>query len=167
MCIRDSRKSILAKEYTSTQTLAQQVQTWQNSGQKVVFTNGCFDLLHRGHVDYLAKAADCGQKLVIGVNTDASVSKLKGPNRPIQDEQSRLQILASLQCVDAVILFDEETPYDLIKALQPNVLVKGSDYQPENIVGYDVVTAKGGEVKTIDFIPGFSTSAIERKIKNS
>jgi rfaE bifunctional protein nucleotidyltransferase chain/domain len=143
------------------------VQTWQNSGQKVVFTNGCFDLLHRGHVDYLAKAADCGQKLVIGVNTDASVSKLKGPNRPIQDEQSRLQILASLQCVDAVILFDEETPYDLIKALQPNVLVKGSDYQPENIVGYDVVTAKGGEVKTIDFIPGFSTSAIERKIKNS
>jgi len=160
-------KSILAKEYTSTQTLAQQVQTWQNSGQKVVFTNGCFDLLHRGHVDYLAKAADCGQKLVIGVNTDASVSKLKGPNRPIQDEQSRLQILASLQCVDAVILFDEETPYDLIKALQPNVLVKGSDYQPENIVGYDVVTAKGGEVKTIDFIPGFSTSAIERKIKNS
>lgn len=165
--VMSHHKSILAKVYTSTQTLAQQVQTWQNSGQKVVFTNGCFDLLHRGHVDYLAKAADCGQKLVIGVNTDASVSKLKGPNRPIQDEQSRLQILASLQCVDAVILFDEETPYDLIKALQPNVLVKGSDYQPENIVGYDVVTAKGGEVKTIDFIPGFSTSAIERKIKNS
>jgi rfaE bifunctional protein nucleotidyltransferase chain/domain len=157
-------KSILAKVYSSTQTLAQQVLAWQNNGQKVVFTNGCFDLLHRGHVDYLAKAADCGQKLIIGVNTDASVSKLKGPNRPIQDEQSRLQILASLQCVDAVILFDEQTPYDLIKALQPDVLVKGSDYQPENIVGYDIVTAKGGEVKTIDFIPGFSTSAIEHKI---
>ena len=160
-------KSILAKVYSSTQTLAQQVLAWQNNGQKVVFTNGCFDLLHRGHVDYLAKAADCGQKLVIGVNTDASVSKLKGPNRPIQDEQSRLQILASLQCVDAVILFDEQTPYDLIKTLQPDVLVKGSDYQPENIVGYDIVTAKGGEVKTIDFIPGFSTSAIERKINPS
>ncbi len=160
-------KSILAKVYSSTQTLAQQMQAWQNNGQKVVFTNGCFDLLHRGHVDYLAKAADCGQKLVIGVNTDASVSKLKGPNRPIQDEQSRLQILASLQCVDAVILFDEQTPYDLIKALQPDVLVKGSDYLPENIVGYDIVTAKGGEVKTIDFIPGFSTSAIERKINPS
>ncbi len=160
-------KSILAKVYTSTQTLSQQVQAWQSSGQKVVFTNGCFDLLHRGHVDYLAKAADCGQKLVIGVNTDASVSKLKGPNRPIQDEQSRLQILASLLCVDAVILFDEQTPYDLIKTLQPDVLVKGSDYQPENIVGYDIVTAKGGEVKTIDFIPGFSTSAIERKINPS
>lgn len=101
------------------------------------------------------------------MNTDASVRKLKGPNRPIQDEQSRLQILASLQCVDAVILFDEETPYELISLLQPDVLVKGSDYTPENIVGYDVVTAKGGEVKTIDFIPGFSTSGIERKIKNS
>jgi rfaE bifunctional protein nucleotidyltransferase chain/domain len=158
---------ILAKLFTSTQTLQQQVQAWQNAGDKVVFTNGCFDLLHRGHVDYLAKAADCGQRLIIGVNTDASVSKLKGPNRPIQDEQSRLQILASLQCVDAVILFDEETPYELIKLLQPDVLVKGSDYTPENIVGYDVVTAKGGEVKTIDFIPGFSTSGIERKIKNS
>lgn len=160
-------QSILSKLFTSTQTLQQQVQAWQKAGDKVVFTNGCFDLLHRGHVDYLAKAADCGQRLIIGVNTDASVSKLKGPNRPIQDEQSRLQILASLQCVDAVILFDEETPYELIKLLQPNVLVKGSDYTPENIVGYDVVKAKGGEVKTIDFIPGFSTSSIERKIKNS
>ena len=160
-------QSILSKLFTSTQTLQQQVQAWQHAGDKVVFTNGCFDLLHRGHVDYLAKAADCGQRLIIGVNTDASVSKLKGPNRPIQDEQSRLQILASLQCVDAVILFDEETPYELISLLQPDVLVKGSDYTPENIVGYDVVTAKGGEVKTIDFIPGFSTSGIERKIKNS
>ena len=160
-------QSILSKLFTSTQTLQQQVKAWQNAGDKVVFTNGCFDLLHRGHVDYLAKAADYGQRLIIGVNTDASVSKLKGPNRPIQDEQSRLQILASLQCVDAVILFDEETPYELISLLQPDVLVKGSDYTPENIVGYDVVTAKGGEVKTIDFIPGFSTSGIERKIKNS
>lgn len=160
-------QSILSKLFTSTQILQQQVKAWQNTGDKVVFTNGCFDLLHRGHVDYLAKAADCGQRLIIGVNTDASVSKLKGQNRPIQDEQSRLQILASLQCVDAVILFDEETPYELISLLQPDVLVKGSDYTPENIVGYDVVTAKGGEVKTIDFIPGFSTSSIERKIKNS
>lgn len=160
-------KTILDKIFTSTQTLQQQVQQWQTAGQKVVFTNGCFDILHRGHVDYLAKAADCGNRLIIGVNTDASVSELKGPNRPIQDEQSRLQILASLQCVDAVILFNEPTPYDLIKTLQPDVLVKGSDYKPENIVGFDVVTAKGGVVKTIDFIDGFSTSAIEKKIKNS
>ena len=159
--------SILAKIHTSNQTLAQLVKQWQHEGEKVVFTNGCFDLLHRGHVDYLAKAADCGNKLIIGVNTDASVSTLKGPNRPIQDQQSRLQILASLQCVDAVILFDEQTPYNLIKTIEPDVLVKGSDYEPQNIVGYDVVIAKGGEVKTIDFIPGFSTSDIERKIKNS
>jgi rfaE bifunctional protein nucleotidyltransferase chain/domain len=159
--------SILAKIHTSNQTLAQQVKQWQIEGKKVVFTNGCFDLLHRGHVDYLAKAADCGNKLIIGVNTDASVSTLKGPNRPIQDQQSRLQILASLQCVDAVILFDEQTPYNLIKTIEPDVLVKGSDYEPQNIVGYDVVKAKGGEIKTIDFIPGFSTSAIERKIKNN
>lgn len=160
-------QSVLNKIFTSRNQLQQKVAEWQHQGQHVVFTNGCFDLLHRGHVDYLAKAADCGQRLIIGVNTDASVSKLKGPNRPIQDEQSRLQILASLQCVDAVILFDEETPYELIKQLQPDVLVKGSDYKPENIVGFDIVTAKGGQVKTIDFIPGFSTSGIERKIKNS
>ena len=159
--------SILAKIHTSNQTLAQLVKQWQHEGKKVVFTNGCFDLLHRGHVDYLAKAADCGNKLIIGVNTDASVSTLKGPNRPIQDQQSRLQILASLQCVDAVILFDEETPYNLIKTIEPDVLVKGSDYEPQNIVGYDLVIAKAGEVKTIDFIPGFSTSEIERKIKNN
>mgnify|MGYP000328983775 CR=1 FL=1 len=140
---------------------------WRNTNEKIVFTNGCFDLLHRGHVDYLAKAADCGTKLIIGVNTDASVSRLKGSVRPIQDEQSRLQILASLACVDAVILFDEETPYELIKTVQPDVLVKGGDYKPGDIVGYDIVTAKGGNVTTIDFVPGFSTSAIEQKIKQS
>lgn len=160
-------KSILAKIFSSVADLKKQVNNWQDGGEKVVFTNGCFDLLHRGHVDYLAKAADTGNKLIIGVNTDASVRKLKGAARPIQDEDSRMQILASLQCVDAVILFDEDTPYELIKAIGPDVLVKGSDYKPENIVGYDIVTAKGGEVKTIDFIPGFSTSAIEKKIKNS
>ena len=159
--------SILTKIHTSSQTLAQQVKQWQHEGKKVVFTNGCFDLLHLGHVDYLAKAADCGNKLIIGVNTDTSISNLKGPSRPIQDQQSRLQILASLQCVDAVILFDEQTPYNLIKTLEPDVLVKGSDYEPQNIIGYDIVTAKGGKVTTIDFIPGYSTSDIERKIKNS
>jgi D-glycero-beta-D-manno-heptose 1-phosphate adenylyltransferase len=140
---------------------------WKKERKQVVFTNGCFDLLHRGHVDYLAKAAELGDALVIGVNTDASVSKLKGPHRPIQDEQSRMQILASLGFVDAVILFDEDTPYSLIKTVQPDVLVKGSDYKPEDIVGYDIVTAKGGSVKTIDFIPGYSTSLIEKKIKSS
>lgn len=160
-------QEIIHKMYGSAAELADIVNRWQQAGDKVVFTNGCFDLLHRGHVDYLAKAADCGTRLVIGVNTDESVRKLKGPARPIQDERSRLQILASLGCVDAVVLFNEDTPYELIKMLHPDVLVKGSDYHPEDIVGYDVVTQRGGVVKTIDFIPGFSTSAIERKIKNS
>lgn len=140
---------------------------WRNEQAKVVFTNGCFDLLHKGHVDYLAKAADLGDKLVVALNTDQSVRRLKGKARPIQDEQARLHIMASLACVDAVILFDEETPYELIRFVQPDVLVKGSDYQPESIVGYDIVTAKGGEVKTIDFLPGYSTSAIEQKIRDN
>ena len=122
-------------------------------------------MVHKGHIDYLNRAADLGDVMVMGLNTDASVSKLKGPHRPIQDEQSRLLIMAALQCVSAVVLFNEETPYDLIKLVQPDVLVKGSDYQPENIVGYDIVTAKGGMVKTIDFLPGYSTSAIEKRIK--
>ncbi|MCU0422585.1 MAG: D-glycero-beta-D-manno-heptose 1-phosphate adenylyltransferase [Bacteroidia bacterium] len=160
-------QTILDKIFTTVANLQSQVKLWQKNGDTVVFTNGCFDLLHKGHVDYLAKAADLGAKLIIGVNTDASVSKLKGPNRPIQDEQSRLQILASLYSVDAVILFNEDTPYELIKAIQPDILVKGSDYKPESIVGFDIVTAKGGVVKTIDFLPGFSTSAIEKKIKTS
>lgn len=140
---------------------------WKSENQKLVFTNGCFDILHRGHVDYLAKAADLGDVLIIGVNTDQSVSAIKGPHRPIQDQESRLQILASLAFVDAVILFDEPTPYELIKLVQPDVLVKGSDYQAENIVGYDIVKAKGGSINTLDFIPGFSTSGIESKIKQT
>lgn len=147
------------------ETLKAKLIEWHLSAEKVVFTNGCFDLLHKGHVDYLAKASDLGTKLVLGLNTDESVSKLKGPHRPIQDESSRLQVIASLGFVDAVVLFGEETPYELIKLVQPDVLVKGSDYKLEDIVGYDIVMAKRGEVKTIDFIPGYSTSAIEKKIK--
>jgi rfaE bifunctional protein nucleotidyltransferase chain/domain len=157
-------ESIHSKIHTW-ENLKTQVATWQAQGKKIVFSNGCFDLVHKGHIDYLNRAADLGDVLVMGLNTDASVSKLKGPHRPIQDEQSRLLIMAALQCVSAVVLFNEETPYDLIKLVQPDVLVKGSDYQPENIVGYDIVTAKGGMVKTIDFLPGYSTSAIEKRIK--
>lgn len=157
-------ESIHSKIHTW-ETLKTQVATWQAQGKKIVFSNGCFDLVHKGHIDYLNRAADLGDMLVMGLNTDASVSKLKGPHRPIQDEQSRLLIMAALQCVSAVVLFNEETPYDLIKLVQPDVLVKGSDYQPENIVGYDIVTGKGGTVKTIDFLPGYSTSAIEKRIK--
>lgn len=147
------------------QGLKTQVDLWNAQGKKIVFTNGCFDILHRGHVDYLAKAADLGDILVLGLNSDASVGRLKGPNRPIQDELSRLHIIASLAFVDAVILFDETTPHKLIEWVQPDILVKGSDYKPEDIVGYDVVTAKGGSVKTIDFIEGYSSSLIIKKIK--
>ncbi len=156
--------SVLNKIFSSFADLKLVTDQWKEQGLKIVFTNGCFDILHRGHVDYLAKAADCGNKLVVGLNTDSSVRKLKGNNRPIQDEYSRLQILASLQFVDAVVLFDEDTPYSLIKEIIPDVLVKGSDYKPENIVGYDVVTTNGGSVLTLDFIEGYSTSAIEKKI---
>lgn len=137
---------------------------WQFQGKRIVFTNGCFDILHLGHIDYLSKAKDLGDQLVIGLNTDLSVSKLKGKNRPIQDEVSRAFILASLSFVDAVVYFGEDTPYNLIKTTQPDILVKGADYKPEDIVGYDIVKNKGGEVITIDFLPGYSTSAIESKI---
>jgi rfaE bifunctional protein nucleotidyltransferase chain/domain len=145
--------------------ISQELSSLKN--KKIVFTNGCFDILHKGHVDYLAKAADLGDVLVLGLNTDESVSRLKGPHRPIQDEQSRMLIMASLSFVDAVVLFNEPTPLKLIELVQPDVLVKGSDYNIEQIVGYNVVKAKGGEVKTIDFLAGYSTSAIEKKIKSS
>lgn len=147
--------------------LTEQLKNWKLQGKKIVFTNGCFDLLHLGHIDYLSKAADLGNVLVLGLNTDASVSNLKGLHRPIQDEKSRLMVMASLSFVDAVILFDEPTPLELINLVQPDVLVKGSDYVIEQIVGYEVVKANGGEIKTIDYLPGYSTTAIEKKIKNA
>jgi rfaE bifunctional protein nucleotidyltransferase chain/domain len=138
---------------------------WKLKNRKLVFTNGCFDIIHRGHVEYLAQAADYGNELIIGVNTDNSVRRLKGETRPVQDEIARAMMMASLQFVSAVILFDEDTPYELIKKIQPDVLIKGSDYDITDIVGYDIVKAKGGEVKTIDFIEGYSTTSIIEKLK--
>ncbi len=132
--------------------------------RQLVFTNGCFDILHRGHVEYLAQAATKGDVLIIGLNTDASVRKLKGPARPLLDEQSRALTLAALGFVDAVVLFDEETPYELIKRIKPQVLVKGGDYQVEDIVGYDIVKAGGGQVITIPLTEGFSTTGIIQKM---
>ena len=137
----------------------------RTEGRSIVFTNGCFDILHRGHVEYLAAAASLGDVLFLGLNTDASVRKLKGPGRPVNDEQARAIVMASLQAVGAVMLFDEDTPYELIKKVQPDVLVKGADYKPEDIVGYDIVKAKGGKVTTIEFVEGFSTTKIIEKIK--
>lgn len=141
------------------------VSLWQANDYDVVFTNGCFDILHRGHVEYLAKAASKGQKLVLGLNTDASVSRIKGPLRPVVNQDARAILLAAISFIDLVVLFDEETPYELIKLLQPNILVKGSDYNPESIVGYDIVIARGGRVETIDFVEGFSTTSLIEKIK--
>ena len=136
----------------------------RKNGKKIVFSNGCFDILHRGHVEYLSKAAAYGDVMVIGLNTDASVRRLKGPSRPVNDEKARAFVLAGLECVTAVVFFDEDTPYNLIKTVQPDVLVKGSDYKPENIVGYDVVTAKGGKVVTVDLVEGFSTTKTIEKM---
>lgn len=137
---------------------------WKFKDEKIVFTNGCFDILHLGHIDYLSKAADLGTKLIVGVNSDSSVKTLnKGANRPLQDENSRAHLIAALYFVDLVVVFDEPTPYELIKLIQPDVLVKGSDYIKEQIVGYDVLKSKGGEVKTIEFLEGYSTSNIVQK----
>lgn len=149
------------------------VYQWKANGEKVVFTNGVFDLLHMGHITYLSDAANLGTKLIIGVNADESVRSLaKGPARPIKDENSRAFILAALEFVDAVVIFNDHTPAKLIDGLVPNVLVKGGDYNPEEtdsankkyIVGRETVLNNGGEVKVIDFLPGHSTTALEQKI---
>jgi D-glycero-beta-D-manno-heptose 1-phosphate adenylyltransferase len=137
---------------------------WNFQNKKIVFTNGCFDILHRGHIIYLAKAASYGDIMIIGLNSDDSVKRIKGPSRPVQDEESRAIILASLHFVSYVILFDEDTPYNLIRKVQPDVLVKGADYKPEDIVGYDIVTAKGGQVVTIDIVAGYSTTNVIKKM---
>ena len=158
------------------ETFAIQRLIWSFKDRKIVFTNGCFDIVHRGHIDYLAKASDLGDELVVGINSDASVKRLnKGSSRPLQDEETRAMIIASLHFVSAVIIFDEDTPLDLIGAVKPNVLVKGADYSAvetdtknkKYIVGSDIVRANGGEVKTLEYLEGYSTSAIEEKIKTS
>jgi len=141
------------------------VAAWKKAGEQIVFTNGCFDIIHLGHVDYLERARDLGTRLVVGVNTDRSVGSLKGPGRPVQDELSRARVLAAFQCVDLVVLFDEETPLQLISAVLPDILVKGSDYLAENIVGADVVKRAGGKVETLDFVKGYSTSRVIEKIR--
>ena len=141
-----------------------QVDDWKLSGQKIVFTNGCFDILHRGHVEYLTEAKACGDKLVTALNSDTSVRGLKGEVRPIQSQEDRAVILDALESVDLVVIFDQETPAEIIKTLLPDVLVKGGDYSAETIVGADTVTENGGEIKVIPFRSGQSTSSIVEKI---
>jgi len=133
--------------------------------QKIVFSNGCFDLVHRGHIEYLAKAADLADVFILGLNTDRSVQRLKGPSRPLQDEDARAILMASLSFIDYVVLFDEDTPLELITEIQPDILVKGEDYKIEDVVGYDIVQQKGGIVQTIELTEGYSTSRIVDKIK--
>ena len=143
----------------------QQIEQWHNEKQKIVFTNGCFDLLHVGHVLYLEDAKSMGDKLIVGLNSDHSVGRLKGHTRPIKDIFDRSHVLAALESVDMVIVFEEDTPLGLITYIVPDLLVKGGDYEIENIVGYDIVIGSGGEVKTIPIIEGYSTTNIEEKIK--
>jgi len=134
---------------------------WED--EKIVFTNGCFDVLHIGHFHNLTQASELGTKLVIGLNTDSSIKRLKGKNRPINNEYDRALMLAGFSFVDAVVFFDTDTPYELIKIIKPNILTKGGDYKPKDVIGYDVVTKYGGEVVIIDLVKGFSSTSIIKK----
>ena len=155
----------ISKKIQSREQIGQTVGRWKAEGLRVVFTNGCFDILHYGHIHYLAQARDLGDRLVIGMNSGDSVRRLKGPGRPINDEATRLHLLAALSMVDAVVVFDEDTPYELIGLIVPDVLVKGGDWAPESIVGSDIVLGHGGTVKSLPFVEGYSTTRIEQKIK--
>lgn len=155
----------LKQKIQSKELALEKIKHLQQTNKKVVFTNGCFDIIHPGHVDYLSQARDMGDFMVLGLNTDASVRMLnKAPNRPINNENARANVLAALACVDMIVLFNEATPYELIQFLQPDVLVKGNDYKAEDIVGYDVVKARGGEIKTVPLVEGYSTTKLIEKI---
>jgi D-glycero-beta-D-manno-heptose 1-phosphate adenylyltransferase len=157
---------IRTKIFTEVQLFIPILNRWKKADETVVFTNGCFDLVHRGHIDSLAKAADLGDRLIVGLNSDVSVKLLKGENRPLIDQQSRAILLASLLMVDAVVIFNEETPYELIKNIVPDILVKGTEYKIEEIAGFDIVLAAGGKVERIELTEGFSTSDLIKKIKD-
>ena len=148
------------------ESILSQIEQWRANQEVIVFTNGCFDLLHYGHLTYLAEARSLGDRLVIGLNSQDSVSRLKGAHRPIKDEISRIHLLAGFSFVDAVVTFQEDTPYDLIQHILPNILVKGGDWQPHQIVGADLVLEQGGVVKSLPFIEGYSTTLLEQKIRS-
>lgn len=155
----------LKEKIVSQDQALKNLKAWREKNKKIVFTNGCFDIIHPGHIDYLSQARDLGDILVLGLNTDQSVRRLnKGSNRPINDERTRAYVLAGLACVDLIVFFDEDTPFNLIKLLQPNVLVKGNDYEVEKIIGFDILKENGGQVITIPFLEGYSTSSLIKKI---
>ncbi len=158
------KQDVIQNKIIKDDELSRKLAYWNFLDQKTVFTNGCFDVIHLGHIMYLSQAADLGDVLIIGLNTDKSVQRIKGDKRPINDQHARSMVLASLRFVDSVVLFDEDTPLELIKNIKPDVLVKGSDYADNEIVGADVVKSNGGEVVTIDFIEGYSSSEIIKKL---
>ena len=149
----------------SWETAITQRNKWKDSGEKIVFTNGCYDLIHPGHIDLLSKAKSKGDKLIVGLNSDRSVKQLKGNDRPIQNFDDRLIILDAINCVDMVVGFDEDTPDKIIRELLPDILVKGGDYSINSAVGADTVKSHGGSVEIIDLIPGKSTSSLIDQIK--
>ena len=144
--------------------LRKQLAVWRFKDKKIVFTNGCFDILHLGHIEYLAKARHLGGVLIVGLNSDESIRRIKGDGRPLNDEHARAMVLASLSFVDAVVIFNEDTPYELIRIVQPDILVKGKDYHEHEVVGRDIVKARGGKVSTIELTEGYSTTGIIEKI---
>jgi rfaE bifunctional protein nucleotidyltransferase chain/domain len=169
-----SRLSSLESKIVSLEDAKRRVNMWHLKNDKVVFTNGCFDILHKGHVTYLAKSAELGDRLIVAINTDASVRELgKGDNRPINSEEARATVLAALGFVDMVVFFDDNTPLSLIEFLQPDILVKGADYDPQEtnpdskkyIVGSDFIKKNGGEVAAIQLVEGYSTTSIIEKSK--
>jgi rfaE bifunctional protein nucleotidyltransferase chain/domain len=156
------------KKLATREELAKKIEALKAAGNKIVFTNGVFDILHAGHVRYLNEAAALGNALIVAVNSDASARRLKGPGRPFNDEQDRTEVIVALECVSYVTIFDGDTPYELIKMLEPDVLVKGGDWPVDEIVGADVVKASGGEVYSLPYAEGYSTSRlIEKIIKNA
>ena len=157
---------ILNSKILDKERLLVKLSDWKEENKKIVFTNGCFDLIHLGHIEVIARSADLGDILIIGVNTDNSIKRLKGPNRPIVEEISRAKQLAALEFVDAVVLFDQDTPIDLIKMINPNIITKGGDYNTDQVIGNDIVTQNDGEVVIIPLTQGYSTTSILEKIKD-
>jgi D-beta-D-heptose 7-phosphate kinase/D-beta-D-heptose 1-phosphate adenosyltransferase len=154
----------LKNKILSPELLAKRIEFWRTMGDTIVFTNGCFDIIHPGHIHLLQECAKAGDRLIVGLNSDASVKRLKGPSRPVNNEQSRVTVLAALQFTDAIVLFEEDTPENLIHEVSPDVLIKGGDWNTDEIVGSDFVQSYGGKVSTVQYLKGHSTTEIIRKI---
>ena len=150
----------ISKKIYSRVDLEKMIDNWKQNNNKIVFTNGCFDIVHRGHIDVLSKIADLGDKIIVGINSDKSINKIKGEKRPIIDQFSRSLLLASIGFIDAVVIFDNDTPLELIESINPDILAKGGDYKVEEIVGHNTVIKNGGRVITIPLVKGFSTTNI-------